>query len=47
MEWYEKAEAIRPEDNDEAILRWNTCVRIMQHDKLKPRPDDDFQHMLE
>ncbi len=29
MTWYEKAEAIHPEGNDEAILRWNTCARII------------------
>ena len=29
MRWYEKAEAIRPPGNDEAILRWNTCVRLL------------------
>jgi hypothetical protein len=29
MRWYEKAEAIRPSGNDEAILRWNTCVRML------------------
>ena len=29
MSWYEKAEALRPAGNDEAILRWNTCVRVM------------------
>jgi hypothetical protein len=29
MRWYEKAEAIRPAGNDEAILRWNTCVRML------------------
>ena len=29
MSWYEKAEAMRPAGNDEAILRWNTCVRLL------------------
>lgn len=29
MDWYEKAEAIRPPDNDEAMLRWNSCVRLL------------------
>jgi hypothetical protein len=29
MSWYEKAEAIRPPDNDEAVLRWNTCARLL------------------
>jgi tetratricopeptide (TPR) repeat protein len=27
---YEEAEKIRPPENDEAILRWNRCVRLMQ-----------------
>lgn len=29
MTWYEKAEKMRPSSNDEAILRWNTCVRML------------------
>ncbi len=29
MSWYEQAEAQRPAGNDEAILRWNTCARIL------------------
>lgn len=29
MQCYERAEAIRPEDHDEALLRWNTCARIL------------------
>ena len=29
MACYERAEALRPEDNDEALLRWNTCARIL------------------
>ncbi len=29
LTWYEKAEALRPAGNDEAILRWNTCVRML------------------
>ena len=36
--WYEKAEAMRPAGNDEAILRWNTCVRMLErHPGMKPR----------
>lgn len=30
MEWYRKAQAIRPGDNDEAVLRWNACVRVLE-----------------
>jgi hypothetical protein len=29
MTWYAKAEAIRPANNDESILRWNSCVRML------------------
>ena len=29
MRWYEQAESLRPAGNDEAILRWNTCVRML------------------
>ena len=29
MRWYERAEMGRPAGNDEAILRWNTCVRLL------------------
>ncbi len=35
MAWYEKAEALRPAGNDDAVLRWNTCARIlMRHPEL-------------
>jgi hypothetical protein len=27
---YERAEAVRPAGNDDAVIRWNACVRIMQ-----------------
>jgi hypothetical protein len=48
MEAYETAIARRPAANDEAILRWNTCARIlMSHPELKPGPDVPEEHMLE
>ncbi len=28
MECYERADALRPPDNDEARLRWNACARV-------------------
>jgi hypothetical protein len=41
MEWYEKAEARRPAANDEAILRWNTCARILARDEhIRPRLEE-------
>src|SRR5689334_24174494 len=30
MTWYERAETLRPAGNDESILRWNTCVRMLE-----------------
>ena len=41
MSWYEKAELQRPTGNDEAILRWNTCARILARDgHLRPHTDE-------
>ena len=47
MELYEKAEAIRPAGNDEAILRWNYCARTIMRYHLEPKPNDDFRPLLE
>ena len=29
MEWYEKADRVKPAGNDDAVLRWNTCARML------------------
>lgn len=48
MHWYEKAEAIRPAGNDDAILRWNTCVRILSGNAhLHPREETAYEPALE
>ena len=47
MQCYEKAEKLRPADNDEAILRWNTCARTIMSEHLRPLPFDDSITMLE
>lgn len=36
MECFEKAEAMRPAGNDDAILRWNGCARIIDRNRLEP-----------
>lgn len=36
MEWFERAEAMKPGDNEEAILRWNGCARIINRNNLQP-----------
>lgn len=41
MAWYERAEAIRPAGNDDPILRWNTCARLIMRDhRLVPASDE-------
>lgn len=30
MRHFEEAEKIRPADNDESVLRWNRCVRLLE-----------------
>ena len=48
MTWYEKAEAIRPPGNDDAVLRWNTCARIFMHNThLQPRGEEGPEPYLE
>lgn len=37
MNWFEKAEKIRPAGNDDAILRWNGCARVIMSNDLKQR----------
>ena len=36
MDWFEKAEGLRPAGNDDAILRWNGCARIIARNNLRP-----------
>ena len=37
LELFERAEKVRPPGNDDAILRWNACVRLLrQHPHLQP-----------
>ncbi len=47
MQFYERANEINNGENNDPILRWNTCARIIMECHLKERPTDDFQPMLE
>jgi hypothetical protein len=38
MHHYEQAESIRPPDNDEALLRWNTCARMLNRSRHTHAP---------
>jgi hypothetical protein len=47
MRQFEKAEKIRPQGNDDALLRWNTCTRMITKNKLTAREDDRSEPVLE
>ena len=47
MDWFEKAGPLHPNDNDDAILRWNSCARLIAGNELSPRPVDDVPLMSE
>ncbi len=48
MGWYEQAEAMRPAGNDESILRWNTCARILdRHPEMAPAPEETYEPSFE
>ena len=38
---YKQAIERCPQKNDEAILRWNSCIRTVETEKLKPRRDSE------
>jgi len=43
MTHYERAMEFASPGNDDAVLRWNTCARvIMQNPELRPLPDEDL-----
>jgi len=48
MDCYEQAESMRPAGNDDALLRWNTCARmIMENPQLHPQPEERTVMLLE
>ena len=47
MGWYEQAEALRPPRNDDAILRWNTCARLIMGNQLTARTEEIVELPLE
>ncbi|HSM36560.1 MAG TPA: hypothetical protein VK837_09215 [Longimicrobiales bacterium] len=41
MGWYERAQALSPEGEDSAVLRWNTCARLLNDNpRLRPAPEE-------
>jgi tetratricopeptide (TPR) repeat protein len=48
MELFEKAAAFAPEGDDSALLRWNTCARVLNSDpSLQPIQESTEPSMLE
>lgn len=46
MELFEKADALAPTDNDDAVLRWNTCVRLLERLNYTPTPKARSEHEI-
>jgi hypothetical protein len=47
MDHYQEAEALSPGNNDDAVLRWNTCARFLNsHPHLAPRDEVEQVHLL-
>ena len=47
MELFENAETLRPPGNEAAILRWNTCARIISKENLTAMKEEAVQTFLE
>ena len=43
MEWYDRADKLASTGNEDARLHWNTCVRVIDSNNLRPRPTDDTE----
>lgn len=41
MEFFDRAEKLHPEGNEDAVLRWNACVRRIEEFKLRAAPDEN------
>lgn len=47
MALYTEAESLRPAGNDDALLRWNTCARLINESPhIVSRPADDAEAVL-
>ena len=47
MACYERAEAVRPSGNDDALMRWNACARLIMRDhRLVPAEEERGEPLL-
>jgi hypothetical protein len=47
MSLFERAEALRSPGNDDVILRWNACARLIMYNNLTPRQEESVEPYLE
>jgi hypothetical protein len=47
MSWYEQAQTLRPPKNDDPLLRWNTCARLILSNQLRRRTEERVELPLE
>lgn len=48
IRWYDEAGSLAPAGVDDAILRRNTCIRLIEkYGHVRPAPDHPAEHMLE
>ncbi len=47
MHWFERSDPIRPDANEDSIIRWNSCARLIDSNNLQPRPDEEGHLPLE
>jgi hypothetical protein len=48
LEEYGRASKSSPPGNDDALLRWNACVRLIESEpRIRPETGDSFRPMLE
>jgi hypothetical protein len=47
MELFAEADEMSPPEDDDAVLHWNACARMIEGNKLTERPRDEIPVMLE
>jgi hypothetical protein len=46
MEYYERAERLRPPANDDPLLRWNSCLRLCERHHLHAEPGETYEPVM-
>lgn len=44
---FEEAASVRPQGNEDSILRYNACIRTIERQKLTPRQEEPREQFLE